>query len=649
MRSGERINDRYRIEQQIGSGGMANVYRAHDEILNRTVAIKVLRSEFSHNEQFIRRFEREAHAATSLNHPNIVAIYDVGDEDDLYYIVMEHVDGVTLKQYLQEEYISVDEALRIMGQICDAIDHAHANRIIHRDIKPQNMMIDQHGSVKVTDFGIAVAMSNATLTHTMSVLGSVHYFSPEQARGKFADEKSDIYSLGAVLYELLTGRVPFIGETPVAVALQHLQDDPIRPMDLNPNIPQALENCVMQALSKSPGARHASVAAFKKDCMTALSRERANEPRRLSANQDEFDQTLVMAPVMPEEKQDVPVTPPPVTPSKEQKPEEAPAKKKKRKWWIWILLVVLLVGGSIAAYVVADEMSRSVVPDVVGMSIGDATTELEASGFVVEVTERASDDIAEGEVISQNPQEGRKPKRGTTVTIVVSAGKETVEMPNVEGLSQTAAERMLKDLSFSDLEIKTEASETVNSGDVISQSVDPGEEVVPSEVTVTLVVSTGSNKVELSNLAGYTFDEASIYAEQNKLKIVKRDEFSTSVPKGQIIRQLPTAGTAVDPGTELTVIVSEGVEPTDISIEREVTVEVEQPDKDEKPKTVEVVIRTVDARGEIEVLRDQIAETTTYSYTLVIAPDDVGTATIEVDGEIVRTDSVTYAQAEEAQ
>lgn len=649
MRSGERINDRYRIEQQIGSGGMANVYRAHDEILNRTVAIKVLRSEFSHNEQFIRRFEREAHAATSLNHANIVAIYDVGDEDDLYYIVMEHVDGVTLKQYLQEEYISVDEALRIMGQICDAIDHAHANRIIHRDIKPQNMMIDQYGNVKVTDFGIAVAMSNATLTHTMSVLGSVHYFSPEQARGKFADEKSDIYSLGAVLYELLTGRVPFIGETPVAVALQHLQDDPIRPMDLNPNIPQALENCVMQALSKSPGARHASVAAFKKDCMTALSRERANEPRRLSANQDEFDQTLVMAPVVPEEKQDVPVTPTSVTPPKEQEPEEVPVKKKKRKWWIWILLIVLLIGGSIAAYVVADEMSRSVVPDVVGMSIGDATTELEASGFVVEVTERASDDIAEGKVISQNPQEGRKPKRGTTVTIVVSAGKETVEMPNVEGLSQTAAERMLKDLAFSDLEIKTEASETVNSGDVISQSVDPGEEVVPSEVTVTLVVSTGSNKVELSNLAGYTFDEASIYAEQNKLKIVKRDEFSTSVPKGQIIRQLPTAGTAVDPGTELTVIVSEGVEPTDISIEREVTVEVEQPDKDKKPKTVEVVIRTVDARGEIEVLRDQITETTTYSYTLVIAPDEVGTATIEVDGEIVRTDSVTYAQAEEAQ
>lgn len=650
MRSGERINDRYRIEQQIGSGGMANVYRAHDEILNRTVAIKVLRSEFSHNEQFIRRFEREAHAATSLNHPNIVAIYDVGDEEDLYYIVMEHVDGVTLKQYLQEEYISVDEALRIMGQICDAIDHAHANRIIHRDIKPQNMMIDQHGNVKVTDFGIAVAMSNATLTHTMSVLGSVHYFSPEQARGKFADEKSDIYSLGAVLYELLTGRVPFIGETPVAVALQHLQDDPIRPMDLNPNIPQALENCVMQALSKSPGARHVSVAAFKKDCMTSLSRERANEPRRVSASRDEFDQTLVMTPVMPEEKPETPVTPTPVTASSEQEPEAVtPVKKKKRKWWIWILLVLLLIGGSIAAYVVADEMSRAVVPDVVGMSIGDATSELENAGFVVEVTERASDDVEEGEVISQNPQEGRKPKRGTTVTIVVSAGKETVEMPNVEGLSQTAAERMLKDLAFSDLEIKTEASETVDSGDVISQSLDPGEEVVPSEVTVTLVVSTGSNKVELSNLAGYTFDEATTYAEQNKLKIVRRDEFSTSVPKGQIIRQLPTAGTAVDPGTELTVIVSEGVEPTDVSIEREVSVEVEQPDKDKKPKAVEVVIRTVDARGEIEVLRDNITETTTYSYTLVIAPDEVGTATIEVDGEIVRTDSVTYAQAKEAQ
>ncbi|QUE85695.1 Stk1 family PASTA domain-containing Ser/Thr kinase [Exiguobacterium alkaliphilum] len=647
MRSGERINDRYRIEQQIGSGGMANVYRAHDEILNRTVAIKVLRSEFSHNEQFIRRFEREAHAATSLNHPNIVAIYDVGDEQDIYYIVMEHVDGMTLKQYLQEEYISVEEALRIMGQICDAIDHAHANRIIHRDIKPQNMMIDQNGNVKVTDFGIAVAMSNATLTHTMSVLGSVHYFSPEQARGKFADEKSDIYSLGAVLYELVTGRVPFIGETPVAVALQHLQDDPIRPMDLNPKIPQALENCIMQALAKSPGARHTSVASFKKDCMTSLDPARANEPKRVNAEQDAFDQTLVMAPVVAEE-----TTPPSEQPSKPVAPVEPKpdAKKpKKRKWWLWLLLALLLIGGGIGAYVVADEMSRSVVPDVVGMTEDEATTELEASGFVVDVTERASDNIEAGNVISQNPPAGRKPKRGTTVTLVVSAGKETVRMPDVEGLSQSAAERTLKDLDFTDIDIQKEASETVDNGDVISQSLAPGEEVVPSEVTVTLVVSTGSNKIELANLAGYTFEEATTYAEQNNLKIVKRDEYSTSVPSNQIIRQLPTAGTAVDPGTELTVIVSLGVEPTDASIEREVSVEIEPPADGETPDPVEVVIRTVDARGEIEVLRDKITETTTYSYTLVIAPDEVGTATIEVDGEVVRTDSVTYAQAKDAQ
>ncbi|TCI37394.1 MULTISPECIES: Stk1 family PASTA domain-containing Ser/Thr kinase [Exiguobacterium] len=645
MRSGERINDRYRIEQQIGSGGMANVYRAHDEILNRTVAIKVLRSEFSHNEQFIRRFEREAHAATSLNHPNIVAIYDVGDEQDIYYIVMEHVDGMTLKQYLQEEYISIEEALRIMGQICDAIDHAHAHRIIHRDIKPQNMMIDQNGNVKVTDFGIAVAMSNATLTHTMSVLGSVHYFSPEQARGKFADEKSDIYSLGAVLYELVTGRVPFIGETPVAVALQHLQDDPIRPLDLNPKIPQALENCIMQALAKSPGARHASVAAFKKDCLTSLSPDRADEPKRMPTEQDEFDQTLVMAPVVPEEPKEVVKQP-----AAAVEPESAtPKKQKKKKWWLWLLLVLLLIGGGVAAYVVADEMSRAVVPDVVGMSVGDATTELEASGFVVETTDRVSDNVSEGDVISQNPQPGRKPKRGTVVTIVVSAGKETVEMPDVEGLSQTAAERTLKDLDFTDIEIQSEASETVDSGDVISQSITPGEEVIASEETVTLVVSTGSNKIELANLTGYTFEEASTYAEQNNLKIVKRDEYSTSIPANQIIRQLPTSGTAVDPGTELTVIVSQGVEPTDISIEREVDVEIEPPAEGEEAEPVEVVIRTVDARGEIEVLRDMITETTTYSYTLVIAPDEVGTATIEVEGEVVRTDTVTYAQAKDSQ
>ena len=647
MRSGERINDRYRIEQQIGSGGMANVYRAQDEILNRTVAIKVLRSEFSHNEQFIRRFEREAHAATSLNHPNIVAIYDVGDEDDLYYIVMEHVDGMTLKQYLQEEYISVEEALRIIGQICDAINHAHANRIIHRDIKPQNMMIDQTGNVKVTDFGIAVAMSNATLTHTMSVLGSVHYFSPEQARGKFADEKSDIYSLGAVLYELVTGRVPFIGETPVAVALQHLQDDPIRPKDLNPNIPQALENCIMQALAKAPGARHASVAAFKQDCMTSIDRERAEEPKRTAVEEEAFDHTLVMTPVTPEQPKQVEADATPVKPEETTPPPVK--KKKKRRWLLWTLLLLLLIGGGVTAYVVADEMSRSTVPDVVGMTVGDATNELETAGFEVEVTERASEEVAEGDVISQNPQAGRKPKRGTTVTIVVSAGKETVEMPDVEGLSQSAAERTLKDLGFSDIEISTEASETVDNGDVISQSVGRGDEVVPSDVTVTLVVSTGSNKVELANLAGYTFEEATTYSEQNNLKIVRRDEFSSSVPKGQIIRQLPTSGTAVDPGTELTVIVSQGVEQMDVSIEREVDVEVEQVEGEEEPTPVEVVIRTVDARGEIEVLRDRITETTTYSYTLVIAPEEVGTATIEVDGEVVRTDSVTYAQAKDAQ
>lgn len=244
MRYGDRLNDRYRIERLVGNGGMANVYQAYDEILNRTVAIKILRTEFSHDEQFIRRFEREAHAATSLNHPNIVAVYDVGEEEAIYYIVMEYIDGMTLKTYCEGRALPVTKAIDIISQICDAIDHAHAHRIIHRDIKPQNMLIREDGTVKVTDFGIAVAMSNATLTHTMSVLGSVHYFSPEQAKGKFADEKSDIYSLGAVLYELVTGQVPFEGDSPVAVALKHLQDTARRPTALNPAVPQALENCL---------------------------------------------------------------------------------------------------------------------------------------------------------------------------------------------------------------------------------------------------------------------------------------------------------------------------------------------------------------------------------------------------------------------
>lgn len=275
---GKRINGRYQILETIGGGGMANVYKAHDVILNRTVAVKVLRPQFSDDEEFIRRFRREAQAATSLSHPSVVNIYDVGEEGDLYFIVMEYVEGLTLKQLIQKRGIlPVEETVAIMLQITSAIAHAHANHIVHRDIKPHNILISPNGEAKVTDFGIARAMTSATITHTNSVMGSVHYLSPEQARGGMVNEKSDIYSLGIVLYEMATGVVPFSGDTAVSIAIKHLQSNLPSPKSMNPSLPQSIENIILKATAKDPFHRFQRASDMEDDLQTALHPERMSE------------------------------------------------------------------------------------------------------------------------------------------------------------------------------------------------------------------------------------------------------------------------------------------------------------------------------------------------------------------------------------
>jgi eukaryotic-like serine/threonine-protein kinase len=296
---GKRINDRYKLLKRVGDGGMAIVYQAHDLILDRIVAVKILRSEFSNDEQFIKRFHREAESATSLNHPNIVSIYDVGEEEDTYFIVMEYVEGKTLKDLIKEQgRIPIEQSLSIMKQITSAITHAHDHHIIHRDIKPHNILLNRDGEAKVTDFGIAMAMTSATITHTNSVLGSVHYFSPEQARGGITNEKSDIYSLGIVLYEMVTGELPFSGESPVTVALKHLQEEVKSPKAINPFIPQSIENIIYKALAKDPFHRYGSVDELEKDIDTALSPSRIEEPKYEPPSADE-EATKVLTPISP--------------------------------------------------------------------------------------------------------------------------------------------------------------------------------------------------------------------------------------------------------------------------------------------------------------------------------------------------------------
>ncbi|MCC2685835.1 MAG: serine/threonine protein kinase, partial [Paenibacillaceae bacterium] len=329
---GTRLGDRYEILERIGGGGMAIVYKGHDVLLNRKVAVKVLRDQYVHDDEFIRRFQREAQAAASLSHPNIVSIYDVGKENDVHYIVMEYVEGTTLNEVIKEKApMQVEEAIHFTSQICDALDHAHSNQIVHRDIKPHNILIGKNGRVKVTDFGIARATTSSTITQTGSVVGSVHYFSPEHAKGVSAGAKSDLYSLGIVLYQMLTGRLPFLGESPISVALKHLQENVEEPRKVNSLIPQSVENIILKSMRKNPDERYSSAKQMQRDLETCLLPERRNEPKAVFG-EDELDGEITR--VVPAIRAGQ------FTESMEDEASDAEAgrlaARRKRRKWLWI-------------------------------------------------------------------------------------------------------------------------------------------------------------------------------------------------------------------------------------------------------------------------------------------------------------------------
>ncbi len=298
---GSELGGRYEIVERIGGGGMAIVYKAYDTLLHRHVAVKVLREQFVHDEEFIQRFRREARSAASLSHPNVVSIYDVGQDEDIHYIVMEYIEGGTLNDIIKERApLQAEEAVKIASQICDALDHAHQNGIIHRDIKPHNILISKSGRIKVTDFGIARAAASSHITQTGAVLGSVHYFSPEHAKGVAQGEKSDIYSLGAVLYQMVTNRLPFAGDSPISVALKHLQEDFEEPRSINPLLPQSLENIILKALRKRPEERYESARAMLEDLETCLLPERRDERKVFYEPEDDDDEKTIIMPAIRE-------------------------------------------------------------------------------------------------------------------------------------------------------------------------------------------------------------------------------------------------------------------------------------------------------------------------------------------------------------
>lgn len=406
---GDKINDRYEIIKLIGEGGMANVYLAYDTILERNVAVKVLRGDLADDEKFVRRFQREALSASSLSHPNIVEMYDVGEDNGNFYIVMEYIDGQTLKQLIKKRgHLTVPEAIDIMLQLTDGLAHAHDSYIIHRDIKPQNIMILEDGMVKITDFGIAMAINASDLTQTNSVMGSVHYLPPEQAAGKGSTIKSDIYSLGILFYEMLAGTMPFRGETAVEIALKHIKDPMPSIRKINPKVPQSVENIIFKATAKNPKNRYNNVRELHDDLKTALDKDRANEKRFVfKYPEDDLDETKVLDTLKDELKvnkeKGIPEEKPIVT---EVEEEEKKKLSKGTKILIGVCSTIIVLFLLIVVIIPTVFKTPDVkVPDVSGLSVRNATKELEKAGFVVatKVKDDYTDEVDKGKVSKTSP------------------------------------------------------------------------------------------------------------------------------------------------------------------------------------------------------------------------------------------------------
>ena len=554
---GKKINDRYLIIGNIGSGGMANVFLARDLILDREVAVKVLRYDFQNDQAAIRRFQREALAATELVHPNIVSVYDVGEEDGQQYLVMEYVKGMDLKRYIQTQYpIAYDKVVDIMDQILSAMSLAHHHRIIHRDLKPQNILINEEGVVKITDFGIAIALSETSITQTNSMLGSVHYLSPEQARGSMATNQSDIYAMGIILYEMITGRVPFDGESAVTIALKHFQDELPDIHIYSQQVPQALENVVLKATAKDPINRYKTTEEMQADLYTSLDANRAQEAKWSPV--PILDETRAIEPI--EE----------VVPEAPSVPEdivkEQPTKKKlKRRWWILPLIVLLIVLTAGGYWVYASGRQEVTIPDVSNLSQTAAVEKLTNAGLNVRNTtkEVSSDEVKKGNVVRTDPQIGTEVKKNSRVTLYISTGKDTVDMQDYTDQTVADAKKALIALGFVEANITSteEYSDEVDSGKIISQTPATDDKVVPSEAKIAFVVSKGKEPVTVPNLVGMT----SSLAVQSlaDIGITSPDityQYSDQ-DKGDVIAQSPNSGQQAIPGeTTVTLVVSSGIE-----------------------------------------------------------------------------------------
>lgn len=652
MLIGRLLNERYKIKSVIGGGGMANVYLADDTILNREVAIKVLRLEFANDPEFITRFDREAQAASSLSHPNIVNIYDVGEEDHILYMVMEYVDGYTLKEYIQKfGPLSIEESVHIMQQITHAIAHAHAYDLVHRDIKPQNILIDHNGQVKVTDFGIAVALSATALTKTNSVLGSVHYLSPEQARGGLSTKKSDIYSLGIVFYELLTGQLPFSGESPVSIALKHLQNDIPFVRDFNPNIPQSIENIVLQATAKDPFYRYETVYDMNMALSTALDPENLHIGRFTIP--EESGEVTKAIPIITNEHLEEPMSDQATivydeehTTQTYKAPKKKPKKKKRRKRLIITLISLfgLLAATLIALFIFPGILQPKdvVIPDVVGEPFDDAKEELEQLNLHVEQEMVFSEDVDIDHVVRISPKEGRTVKEKSTVTLFVSEGPPTVTFGNYVGEDFQQVKRLLENEGFEVTHYDKTSDEPV--GQILTQvQPEPDSEVVPAETQVIFEISSGPETNAVGHLIGLREQEAQDLLEAQELKMNVIEEHSDTVEKGYVIRQEPAADVELEKGGTVNVYISRGPEQLTPS-QQTVSFTVPYTGEDGEKQTVLIYINDMENDLANVYLSEEIDRDKEYTITLMIAPDKTGEYKVMRDDEMLIKRSIPYKE-----
>lgn len=641
LTAGMFVSDRYEIIEKIGAGGMSDVYKARDHILGRNVAIKVLKQEFSVDVNFVTKFRTEAQSAAGLEHPNIVNIYDVGSEDSIYFIVMEYVEGVTLKTYIEKKVqLTYKEAVSIAIQVGRGIEAAHAKNIIHRDIKPQNILISTEGKAKVTDFGIARAVSSNTIS--ADVMGSVHYSSPEQARNGFVDGKSDIYSLGIVMYEMVTGRVPFDGDTTVAVAIQHLQEEMVPPSEYAPNLPVSLEKIILKCTQKSPDRRYDNISDLlvdlKKvlispnDDFVAMGTENSQDKTRV-VSREEVDQIKQAGParsqrsVKPQRQAYVP--------KREEIEEEYDYEEEEDEddgddgFLNPKMEKAVTIGGIVAGLIIVgiliyffghlagifggsgkkaekDSTEKEVITtekkdkeqvtmiSVLGKTFDEAKHELNEIGLGIrEAGKRASEEYPQGQIVSQDIEEGKEVERNSTVNVYISSGAGSISVSSVLGISEAEARSTLTAQGFT-VNTSQASSDTVEEGKVISQSPAGGSSAKKGD-TVTLVISSGKEvkKVVVPDVVNHSQQEAVNTLTNAGLVVTSTStDYSDNIPEGNVISQSIAKDQSVDEGTNISLVISLGSKVTKYYCNAKITA----PDSSEV-RTADITLR--DASGQV--------------------------------------------------